>query len=194
YAPADQLGSADARSTFHAEPLPLTGKPSWFSGRFDRVLKVHRLREVMALIGFTRLEPIVKGVDGDPIDQHDIGAKRADINNKELDWVPAIENFGEGLFLGVSESALKKLRDGVELDDGVTSPADVGQLQTGVLRIVIHEGRNRQVRRMCDAVGYPVERLVRVRIGPIVDRTLAPGKWRHLTTSEVVELNQATTN
>jgi 23S rRNA pseudouridine2605 synthase len=89
---------------------------------------------------------------------------------------------------------LKKLRDGVELDDGVTSPAEVGQLQNGVLRIVIHEGRNRQVRRMCDAVGYPVERLVRVRIGPIVDRTLSPGKWRHLTTSEVVELNQATKN
>ncbi|MFM7258374.1 MAG: MFS transporter, partial [Acidimicrobiaceae bacterium] len=82
----------------------------------------------------------------------------------------------------------------VELEDGVTSPADVGQLQTGVLRLVIHEGRNRQVRRMCDAVGYPVERLVRVRIGPIVDRTLAPGKWRNLTTSEVVSLNQATKN
>jgi 23S rRNA pseudouridine2605 synthase len=95
---------------------------------------------------------------------------------------------------GVSESALKKLRDGVELDDGTTSPAEVGQLQTGVLRIVIHEGRNRQVRRMCDAVGFPVERLVRVRIGPIIDRTLAPGKWRHLTTSEVFELNQATKN
>ena len=69
----------------------------------------------MALIGFTRLEPIVKGVDGDPIDQHDIGAKRADINNKELDWVPAIENFGEGLFLGVSEAALQTWRQG----DGV---------------------------------------------------------------------------
>ncbi len=95
---------------------------------------------------------------------------------------------------GVSESALKRLRDGIELDDGVTSPAEVGQLQSGVLRIVIHEGRNRQIRRMCEAVGCPVERLVRVRIGPIIDRTLAPGKWRHLTTSEVVELNQATTN
>jgi hypothetical protein len=70
----------------------------------------------MALIGFTRLEPIVKGVDGDPIDQLDIGAKRADINNKELDWVPAIENFGEGLFLGVSASALQawRKRDGVQ--------------------------------------------------------------------------------
>ena len=95
---------------------------------------------------------------------------------------------------GVSESALKKLRDGIELDDGITSPAEVGQLQPGVLRIVIHEGRNRQIRRMCDAVGHPVERLVRVRIGPLIDRTLAPGKWRHLTTAEVVSLNQATSN
>ena len=95
---------------------------------------------------------------------------------------------------GVSESALKKLRDGIELDDGVTSPAQVGQLQPGVLRIVIHEGRNRQIRRMCDAVGHPVERLVRVRVGPLIDRTLAPGKWRHLTTAEVVSLNQATSN
>jgi len=95
---------------------------------------------------------------------------------------------------GVSESALKKLRDGIELDDGVTSPAEVGQLQPGVLRIVIHEGRNRQIRRMCDAVGHPVERLVRVRVGPLIDRTLAPGKWRHITTAEVVSLNQATSN
>lgn len=115
YAPPGALGSADPASTFHAEILPLTGKPGWFSDRFDRVLKVHRLREVMALIGFTRLEPIVKGVDGDPIDQHAIGAKRADINNKELDWVPAIENFGEGLFLGVSEAALQAWSD----SDGV---------------------------------------------------------------------------
>ena len=95
---------------------------------------------------------------------------------------------------GVGESALKKLRDGIELDDGITSPAEVGQLQPGVLRIVIHEGRNRQIRRMCDAVGHPVERLVRVRVGPLIDRTLAPGKWRHLTTAEVVSLNQATSN
>ena len=95
---------------------------------------------------------------------------------------------------GVSESALKKLRDGIELDDGITSPAEVGQLQPGVLRIVIHEGRNRQIRRMCNAVGHPVERLVRVRVGPLIDRTLAPGKWRHLTTAEVVSLNQATSN
>lgn len=95
---------------------------------------------------------------------------------------------------GVSESALRKLRDGIELDDGLTAPAQVGQLQPGVLRIIIHEGRNRQIRRMCEAVGHPVERLVRVRIGPLIDRTLAPGTWRVLTVAEVVMLNQATAN
>ena len=77
---------------------------------------------------------------------------------------------------------------GVELDDGITSPAKVGQVQPGVLRIVIHEGRHRQVRRMCDAVGHEVNRLVRTRIGTLVDATLKPGEWRLLTTQEVRSL------
>jgi 23S rRNA pseudouridine2605 synthase len=89
---------------------------------------------------------------------------------------------------GVPETALNKLRRGVELDDGITSPAKVGQVQPGVLRIVIHEGRHRQVRRMCDAVGHEVNRLVRTRIGTLVDATLKPGKWRLLTTQEVRSL------
>jgi 23S rRNA pseudouridine2605 synthase len=86
---------------------------------------------------------------------------------------------------GVNNTAISRLRNGVELDDGKTAPADVSQLQPGVLRVVIHEGRNRQIRRMCEEVGYPVERLVRVRIGPLVDRHLLPGQWRHLTNAEV---------
>ena len=86
---------------------------------------------------------------------------------------------------GVPESALNKLRKGIELDDGITSPAKVGQVQPGVLRIVIHEGRHRQVRRMCDAVGHEVNRLVRTRIGGLTDPTLKPGEWRHLTHQEV---------
>jgi 23S rRNA pseudouridine2605 synthase len=60
-----------------------------------------------------------------------------------------------------------------------------------VLRIVIHEGRNRQVRRMCEAVGHPVNRLVRTRIGPLSDRSLRPGAWRELTTDEWRELTEA---
>lgn len=89
---------------------------------------------------------------------------------------------------GVSGSALRRLRDGVDLEDGPTSPADVGQPTAGVLRIVIHEGRNRQVRRMCEAVGHPVIRLVRVRIGPIRDTKLRPGEWRELSLDEVRQL------
>ncbi len=91
----------------------------------------------------------------------------------------------------VPASALRRLRDGVELEDGVTAPARASQISPGVLRITIHEGRNRQVRRMCDAIGFPVTRLVRVRIGPLRDASLAPGEWRTLTLDEVRELVEA---
>ena len=72
----------------------------------------------------------------------------------------------------LASGSLRALREGVELDDGLTAPAKVSQPEPGVVRIVIHEGRNRQVRRMFDAVGHPVQRLVRIRIGPIRDNTL----------------------
>ena len=87
--------------------------------------------------------------------------------------------------------ALRSLRRGVELDDGMTAPAEVGVLAPGVLRLVVHEGRNRLVRRMCSAVGHPVRRLVRTRIGPLRDTTLAPGRWRALTRAEVRALAAA---
>ena len=86
---------------------------------------------------------------------------------------------------------LRALRQGVDLDDGPTAPAEVGVLAPGVLRLVIHEGRNRQVRRMCEAVGHPVRRLVRTRIGPVRDTQLAPGRWRHLGADEVRALAAA---
>jgi 23S rRNA pseudouridine2605 synthase len=87
--------------------------------------------------------------------------------------------------------ALRTLRQGVELEDGLTAPAEVGVLAPGVLRLVIHEGKNRQVRRMCDAVGHPVQRLVRTRIGPVRDTNLAPGRWRELSGDEVRSLARA---
>jgi 23S rRNA pseudouridine2605 synthase len=89
------------------------------------------------------------------------------------------------------QAALKLLRDGIELEDGMTEPAKIGQPQPGVLRIAIHEGRNRQVRRMCEAVGFPVERLVRTRIGPVRDPVLEPGAWRVLTLEEVRALSKS---
>ena len=90
-----------------------------------------------------------------------------------------------------SRAALRRLREGVELDDGTTAPARAALLEPSVLRLTVHEGRNRQVRRMCDAVGHPVVRLIRTRIGPLADRSLAPGAWRELTGNEVRSLQRA---
>jgi len=84
----------------------------------------------------------------------------------------------------VSPGDLRRLREGIELDDGMTAPAKVSQPDPAVMRITIHEGKNRQIRRMCEAIGHPVVRLVRTRIGPISDRTLQPGAWREWTNDE----------
>jgi 23S rRNA pseudouridine2605 synthase len=91
----------------------------------------------------------------------------------------------------LSREAIGRLRRGVQLDDGPTARARVTALGPHAARIAIHEGRNRQVRRMCEAVGHPVRRLVRTRIGPVSDRALAPGTWRTLTTSEIRSLWEA---
>jgi 23S rRNA pseudouridine2605 synthase len=91
-----------------------------------------------------------------------------------------------------SRGALRQLREGVELEDGPTAPAKVSSVGDHLLRITIHEGRNRQVRRMCEAVGHPVVRLVRTRIGPLAERGLAPGEWRALAQDEVRALERAT--
>jgi 23S rRNA pseudouridine2605 synthase len=91
----------------------------------------------------------------------------------------------------VPPAAIRQLREGVDLEDGRTSAARVSAVAPNVLRIVIHEGRNRQIRRMCEAVGYPVVRLVRTRIGTISDRQLRPSSWRDLSVEEVRELSRA---
>ncbi|MCO8128231.1 rRNA pseudouridine synthase [Acidimicrobiia bacterium EGI L10123] len=90
-----------------------------------------------------------------------------------------------------ARGALRRLREGVELEDGITAPATAAMVSPGVVRLVIHEGRNRQVRRMCEAIGHPVVRLVRTRIGPLVDTTLGPGEWRPLRQDEVRALERA---
>lgn len=90
-----------------------------------------------------------------------------------------------------SRGALRSLREGVELEDGLTAPARVSAPGDGMLRIVLHEGRNRQIRRMCEAIGHPVLRLVRTRIGPLSDGRLGPGESRSLSNDEVRGLEEA---
>ena len=93
-----------------------------------------------------------------------------------------------------SPAVLRRLREGVELEDGPTAPARVGKVAATALKMTIHEGRNRQIRRMCEAVGHPVIRLVRTRIGPLSDRQLKPGEWRPLTVAEVLAIAAAAGN
>jgi len=91
----------------------------------------------------------------------------------------------------VGEAALRALRDGVELDDGRTAPARVRAVRPDVLELTIHEGRKRQVRRMCEAVGHPVVALRRVRFGPLELGDLGAGAHRRLTAAEVERLRGA---
>lgn len=92
----------------------------------------------------------------------------------------------------IHESDVDRLRNGVELDDGMTAPAKVRVLarktDESLLEIIIHEGRNRQIRRMLAEVGHPVLSLHRSQIGPIADSKLPLGKYRELSTSEIHEL------
>jgi pseudouridine synthase len=92
--------------------------------------------------------------------------------------------------LGIpDEKDIKRLRKGIFLEDGKTAPAKVRILKKGknfaVLEIIIHEGRKRQVRRMCESIGHPVLTLKRTRIGNLTLRGLAPGGWRYMTEEEV---------
>ena len=96
----------------------------------------------------------------------------------------------------VSEEQLARMSVGVELDDGfVTSPANivtqVKEQNRVVLLVTIHEGKKREVRRMCDAVGLEVARLRRISIGPVKLGMLKPGAWRDLTSEELRALRTA---
>jgi len=91
----------------------------------------------------------------------------------------------------VPDGALRTLREGVELEDGPTAPAQVVQPDPGLLEITISEGRKRQVRRMCEAVGHPVISLERIAFGPLDLRGLGRGESRRLTAAEIEALRAA---
>jgi 23S rRNA pseudouridine2605 synthase len=88
----------------------------------------------------------------------------------------------------IGNAALRALRDGVELDDGRTSRAEVRRLAPDELELTIHEGRKRQVRRMCEQVGHPVRRLERVAFGALRLGDLVPGASRQLSEAEIDSL------
>ncbi len=89
-----------------------------------------------------------------------------------------------------SAAALRRLAEGVDLEDGPTAPASVRRLGRGRLELTIHEGRKHQVKRMCEAVGHPVRRLHRSGYAGLDLRGIAPGAWRELTRAEVAALRR----
>jgi 23S rRNA pseudouridine2605 synthase len=95
----------------------------------------------------------------------------------------------------VTSRFVASLTEGVELDDGPARALSARlvdtQGQTAMLELVMIEGRNREIRRMCDSLGHPVLRLVRTAVGPIRDRTVKPGEWRTLSPTEVAEIYAA---
>jgi 23S rRNA pseudouridine2605 synthase len=108
-----------------------------------------------------------------------------------------VERVYEARVLGIPDAHdLQRLSRGLAIDGRRTAPAQVALVpgkrddRESTLRITIHEGRNRQVRKMCDAIGHPVDRLKRIAIGPIRDSRLKPGQWRDLTSEEVARLKR----
>jgi 23S rRNA pseudouridine2605 synthase len=88
----------------------------------------------------------------------------------------------------LSSEQLEALRRGVPLDGSPTAPALVRRLRAGEIEMTIHEGRNRQVRRMCEALGHPVLELQRIAFGPLRLGALQPGEHRRLRDAEVERL------
>jgi 23S rRNA pseudouridine2605 synthase len=104
----------------------------------------------------------------------------------EIDKAYQAQVFGE-----VTEKTLEMLNIGIELDDGKTAPAKARKLADNEIEIIIHEGRNRQVKRMLAAVGLPVKKLHRSKYGPLALDGLKPGEWRDLSHDEIKNLKHA---
>ncbi len=105
----------------------------------------------------------------------------------EVDKLYEVEVEGEP-----GDEALRRLAEGVELDDELTAPARVRRLGPARLELTVHEGRKHQVKRMCEAVGHPVRRLHRREYAGLIMAGVEPGEWRKLTEEEVAALRAAT--
>jgi len=89
-----------------------------------------------------------------------------------------------------SDGALRRLAEGVDLEDGRTTPAGVRRLAPSRIELTLHEGRKHQVKRMCEAIGHPVRRLHRSRYATLTLDGLEPGEWRELSTGEIDDLRR----
>ena len=104
-------------------------------------------------------------------------------NNHEKEYVVTVDR-------PITDLSLKMMASGVKIMGELTKPCKVGRIDQKSFRMILTQGLNRQIRRMCSALGYKAQRLQRVRIMNIHLGTLGSGQWRHLTDSELVGLLQ----
>lgn len=104
-------------------------------------------------------------------------------NNHEKEYVVTVDRV-------ITETFLRKMRKGVAILDTVTQPCEVTQEGSHRFRIILKQGLNRQIRRMCEVLGYQVRTLTRVRIMNITLKNLPVGKWRYFTPNEVATMNK----
>ena len=102
-------------------------------------------------------------------------------NNHEKEYVVTVDR-------PITDLALRMMADGVKIMGEVTKPSKVTRIDAQSFRIILTQGLNRQIRRMCSALGYKAQRLQRVRIMNVQLGTLKPGEWRHLTPGELKDL------
>jgi 23S rRNA pseudouridine2605 synthase len=193
-----------ARDVDGTEPVTVDGAP--VSPPDERVVwMVHKPRGVVSTAKDTHDRPtVVAMVDAPGTRLYPVGRLDADTTGLILltddgdlanrlthpryevpkTYIATVDGF-------VGDQELRKLREGIELDDGLTAPAQVRQVEPGVLQLTIHEGRKRQVRRMCAAVGHPVQQLQRVAFGPLRLGDLHEGRVRRLSPAEVQRLRDA---
>jgi 23S rRNA pseudouridine2604 synthase len=138
-------------------------------GHSERIFPIGRLdKESEGLILLTN--------DGDIVNE----ILRSE-NNHEKEYLVTVER-------AVTDLALKMMADGVKIMGEITKPCNVSRVNEKTFRMILTQGLNRQIRRMCSALGYRVQHLRRVRIINIDLGTLAPGEWRELAEAEVAEL------
>jgi 23S rRNA pseudouridine2605 synthase len=201
----DGVREHDPARAIDGELVELDGRP--LAGPEERVVyALHKPLAVVSTAADTHGRPTVVGLIGDPRRLYPVGRLDADSSGLIL-----VTNDGElaNLLLHPRHqlprtyrawvgggrpgaAALARLRDGVELEDGRTAPARARLIAADVIELELREGRTRQVRRMCAAVGHPVRSLERVRFGPLGLGALAVGEHRRLSEREVARLRAAT--
>ena len=196
-APAELGQRIDPKS----DHVSLDGEPV---ARDDKVyVLLHKPRGVITSAKDTHArKTVLDCVEGAPGRLFPVGRLDRDVsgallltNDGELAYRVTHPSFGvEKMYIAwvegrMNEKTAQRLERGVDLEDGRTAPATVAILKHGThstqIRLVVHEGRKRLVKRMCAAVGHPVKDLRRLAIGDVHVTGLAPGEWRYLTKAEV---------